>query len=422
MNVYDSAGISALLEKQGLIPSGSPENADVVIINSCAVRGHAEERVLGRVGELKGLKTRRPGVRLLLCGCVAQEQGQELLRRFPHLDAVVGTSQYRRIPELVSALASNSGRPCLQDFDPGREELKVLPDFGSQVTAFAAIMRGCDNYCSYCIVPYVRGRERSRPADDILKEIEQQAARGVKEVTLVGQNVNSYDWNGTKFPELLERVCGIGGIKRVRFITSHPKDLSGRLISVMSQQPKVCKHLHLPLQAGSDRILKLMNRGYTVAHFESLIGQARQAMPGLVLTTDVIAGFPGESDTEFNQTQEAMRRIRFDGAFTYKYSRRPGTKAADLQGEVPEDEKLRRLDLLIKTQQQITLESNRADIGKIVEVLAEKESRKSQDQYMGRTGGNKTVAFQSKSTVKPGDIIKVRIQKATQATLTGEMV
>jgi tRNA-2-methylthio-N6-dimethylallyladenosine synthase len=422
MNVYDSAGIAALLEKEGLEAADSVEHAGVILINSCAVRGHAEERVLGRVGELKSLKSQNPDLKLVLCGCVAQEQGQALLQRFPHLDAVVGTSQYRQLPAIVAGLASTNGRPCLTSFDHDIEDLPELPDFSGQATAFVAVMRGCNNFCSYCIVPYVRGRERSRPADDIINEIRQQAERGVKEVTLVGQNVNSYKWQETDFPRLLETACSIQGIERIRFITSHPKDLSDGLIRVMSENHKICKHLHLPLQAGSDRILKLMNRGYTIGHFESLAERARRAMPDLTLTTDVIAGFPGETEAEFSETLEAMERIRFDGAFTYKYSGRPGTKAAELSGEIGEGEKLQRLDKLIKLQQQITLESNRADIGKIFEVLVEKESKKSNGQFMGRTGGNKTTVFDSPSRIKTGDLVNVRIIKATQATLVGEII
>jgi len=421
MNVYDSACISSLLSGAGMTKAASSEQADAVIINSCAVRGHAEERVLGRVGELKGLKSQKPGLKLVLCGCVAQEQGSALLKRFKHLDAVIGTKNHAELPSVLDRLFAEDLQQCRNDMSLSPEETGLTPDFNNQVTAQLAVMRGCNNYCSYCIVPYVRGPESSRPAPAVLEEMEKLARQGIREITLVGQNVNSYHWQETNFPKLLQQACRVEGIERIRFITSHPKDLSDELIAVMAGQPKVCKHLHLPLQAGSDRILALMNRRYTMGHFTSLVAKARQAMPDLVLTTDIIAGFPGETEDEFRETLEAVQTIRFDAAFTYKYSVRPGTAAASFAGEIPEDEKMRRLDQLIKLQQQFTLESNRADIGKTFEVLVEKESKRANGQFLGRTGGNKTVAVNSGRELKPGQLVKVKIQKTTQATLIGEI-
>jgi tRNA-2-methylthio-N6-dimethylallyladenosine synthase len=421
MNVYDSACITSLLTGAGMVPAGSLEQADAVILNSCAVRGHAEERVLGRVAELKGLKTKNPGLKLVLCGCVAQERGPDLLERYKHLDAVIGTKNYAGLPAILSGLFSGDRQQCRNDISATQEETGLAPDFKDQVTAQLAVMRGCNNYCSYCIVPYVRGGETSRPAPAVLEEMEKLSRQGVREVTLVGQNVNSYRWQEVNFPGLLRQAGRVEGIERVRFITSHPKDLSGELIAVMAGQPNICKHLHLPLQAGSDRILKLMNRGYSLEHFQSLIAQARKAMPGLVLTTDIIVGFPGETEEEFDRTLEAVRKIRFDGAFTYKYSPRPGTVAAELPEEISEDQKLGRLDRLIKLQQEITLGSNRADIGSIFEVLAEKQSKKGQGQFLGRTPGNKPVAFSGPDQVVPGSLIKVKINQSTLSTLIGEV-
>ncbi len=422
MNVYDSACISSLLIGAGMAKAESSEQADAVIINSCAVRGHAEERVLGRVGELKGLKTNNPGLKLILCGCVAQEQGKTLLERFKHLDAVIGTKNQAELPSVLAQLFAEDLQMCRNDMSYSPEETGLVPDFKNQVTAQLAVMRGCNNHCSYCIVPYVRGPESSRPAPAVIGDMENLARQGIKEITLVGQNVNSYNWQEMDFPKLLLQACRVEGIERIRFITSHPKDLSDELIAKMAEQPKVCKHLHLPLQAGSDRILALMNRRYTLAHFLSLVNQARKAMPKLVLTTDIIAGFPGETEGEFQETLEAVQKIRFDAAFTYKYSERPGTMACGLDGSIPEPEKLERLDRLIKLQQQITIESNRADIGKSFEVLVEKESKRSQGQFLGRTGGNKTVAVNSGRELKPGQLVKVKIEKATQATLIGEEI
>jgi len=421
MNVYDSACISSLLIGAGMTKAESLEQADAVIINSCAVRGHAEDRVLGRVGELKGLKTQKPGLKLVLCGCVAQEQGPALLERFKHLDAVIGTKAYAELPAILTRLFSDDLKQYRNDITMIPEETGLIPDFNGQVTAHLAVMRGCNNFCSYCIVPYVRGRETSRLAPAVLEEMENLSRQGVREITLAGQNVNSYHWQEMNFPELLQQACRVEGIERIRFITSHPKDLSDELIAVMAGRPKICKHLHLPLQAGSDRILALMNRRYTAEHFMELIAKTRKAMPGLVLTTDIIAGFPGETEDEFGQTLEMVKNIRFDAAFTYKYSERSGTNACKLEGQIPEPEKTERLSRLIKLQQQVTIESNQADIGKTFEVLAEKESKKSNGQFMGRTEGNKTVAFISSRGLKPGQTVPVKIQKATLATLIGEV-
>ncbi|MDP2806928.1 MAG: tRNA (N6-isopentenyl adenosine(37)-C2)-methylthiotransferase MiaB, partial [bacterium] len=410
MNVYDSACISSLLSGAGMTKAASSEQADAVIINSCAVRGHAEERVLGRVAELKGLKSQKPGLKLVLCGCVAQEQGPALLKRFKHLDAVIGTKNHAELPSVLDRLFAEDRQQCRNDMSYSPEETGLIPDFKNQITAQLAVMRGCNNHCSYCIVPYVRGPESSRPAPAVLGDMEKLARQGIKEVTLVGQNVNSYHWQKVNFPELLQQACRVEGVERIRFITSHPKDLSNELIAVMTEQPKVCQHLHLPLQAGSDRILALMNRRYTMGHFTSLVAKARQAMPYLALTTDIIAGFPGETEGEFQETLAAVQAIRFDAAFTYKYSERPGTNACQLEGKIPEPEKMERLNRLIKLQQQITIESNRADIGKTYEVLAEKESKRSHGQFMGRTEGNKTVAVNSRWEIKPGQMVSVKIQ------------
>ncbi|MDO9390746.1 MAG: tRNA (N6-isopentenyl adenosine(37)-C2)-methylthiotransferase MiaB, partial [bacterium] len=307
MNIYDSACISSLLSGAGMTKAESSEQADAVIINSCAVRGHAEERVLGRVGELKGLKTNRPGLKLILCGCVAQEQGKTLLERFKHLDAVIGTKNQAELPSILAQLFAEDLQQCRNDMSYSPEETGLIPDFKNQVTAQLAVMRGCNNHCSYCIVPFVRGQESSRPAPAVIGDMENLAQQGIKEITLVGQNVNSYNWQEMDFPKLLLLACRVEGIERIRFITSHPKDLSDELIAVMAEQPKVCQHLHLPLQAGSDRILALMNRRYTMGHFSLLVAKARKAMPELVLTTDIIAGFPGESEDEFQETLAAVQ-------------------------------------------------------------------------------------------------------------------
>ncbi|HTY08383.1 MAG TPA: tRNA (N6-isopentenyl adenosine(37)-C2)-methylthiotransferase MiaB [Candidatus Edwardsbacteria bacterium] len=421
MNLYDSARIRAILASRGWREAGGAEDADIIVLNSCAVRGHAEERVLGRLGELKGLKARRPGLVLALAGCVAQERGSRLLDEFGQLDVVVGTESYDHLPELLQQ-AQGGAAPVANTSFCSCDHRKVTADFGHQATGFVAVIKGCDNFCSYCIVPYVRGRERSRPPQEIVAEIESMAVRGARDITLVGQNVNSYRYGDVDFAGLLAQVAAIEAIGRVRFITSHPKDCGEKLLGAMVGLPKVCPHLHLPLQSGDDRVLQLMNRGYGAARYRELAAQARAAVPGLVLTTDVLVGFPGETEQEFQQTLKMVEDLRFDAAFTYQYSARPGTKAASLPDQLPEEVKLRRLDELIKLQNRITLESNRADVGKTFEVMAEGPSKRGGTQVMGRTRGNKPTVFDGGGKVNPGDLVQVEIHEATPGTLIGKML
>ncbi|MDI6739991.1 MAG: tRNA (N6-isopentenyl adenosine(37)-C2)-methylthiotransferase MiaB [Candidatus Edwardsbacteria bacterium] len=421
MNLYDSARIRSILLAEGYAESEKTESADIVILNSCAVRGHAEERVLGRLGELKGMKSKNPGLILALTGCVAQERGRALLDEYGQLDIVAGTESYDHLPELIRDVL-NSGGPVANTHFCSCEHRPVHADFEGRVAAFVAIMKGCNNFCSYCIVPYVRGRERSRSPQDIIAEIGHLSSRGARDITLVGQNVNSYRYGDVDFPSLLNQVSESADIRRIRFITSHPKDCGARLLETMAASDKICEHLHLPLQSGSDRILELMNRKYTADRFITLAAQARAAVPGLALTSDVLVGFPGETGDEFGQTMDVVERLRFDAAFTYRYSARPGTKAADLPGQLPEEVKLRRLDELIKLQNRITLESNRADVGKTFEALIEGPSRKGGTQLFGRTRGSKPVVFDSTGIVKPGELVRVKIHEATPGTLIGNLL
>lgn len=421
MNVYDSARIRSILLAEGYAESGDPTDADVVILNSCAVRGHAEERVLGRLGEMKGMKPARPGLILALAGCVAQERGRALLDEYRQLDIVVGTESYDHLPELIRDVR-DGGRPAANTHFCSCDHREVHPDFDGRVAGFVAVMRGCDNFCSYCIVPYVRGRERSRPLREIIAEIGHLAASGVRDVMLVGQNVNSYRYGDVGFADLLAEVAAVEKIHRIRFITSHPKDCSEALLELMAASGKVCAHLHLPLQSGCDRILGLMNRKYTSAHFLALAARARASVPDLVVTSDIIVGFPGESESEFRETLSVVEQLRFDAAFTFKYSVRPGTKAAELPDQLDEEVKLRRLDELIKLQSRITLGSNLADVGKTFEVLPEGPSKQGGTQLFGRTRGNKPVVFDSRGILKPGEPVSVVITEATQGTLIGNLL
>jgi tRNA-2-methylthio-N6-dimethylallyladenosine synthase len=366
------------------------------------------------------MKIARPGLVLALTGCVAQERGRALLEEYEQLDIVAGTESYDHLPEMIRDV-SNGGRPAADTHFCSCGHRAVHADFEGRVAGFVAVMRGCDNFCSYCIVPFVRGRERSRSPQDIAGEIEHLAGHGLRDITLVGQNVNSYRYGDVDFPSLLRQVSALSGVLRVRFITSHPKDCGPKLLKTMADTEKACEHLHLPLQAGSDRILGLMNRKYTAGQFRELAGRARAAVPGLVLTSDIIVGFPGETEAEFQDTMSAVEQLRFDAAFTYKYSARPGTKASELPDQLDEEVKLRRLDELIKLQNRITLESNRADVGKTFEVMAEGPSKKGGAQVFGRTRGNKPAVFDSPDTVKPGTLVSVWITEATPGTLIGNL-
>lgn len=420
MNVYDSAKMRATLKALGWTEAAEPGGAWLVIVNSCAVRGHAEERVMGRMAELAGHKRRLPGSRLVLAGCVAQEHGQTLLARFPNLDAVIGTESYDCLGELLSepgAWPACRVSQCVPE--PGRE---VLPDFGGRASAMVAVMRGCDNFCSYCIVPFVRGRERSRDPAEVLAEIEGLARRGAREVTLVGQNVNSYRWAGWDFARLLMESARVDGIARARFITSHPKDLGRELLEAVALEPRICPHLHLPLQSGSDRVLASMNRGYTSGEFLKKIELARLLIPHLAVTTDVIAGFPGETEDEFRMTLGAMEAAGFDEAFTYKYSPRQGTAAIRLPDQLPEEVRQERLERLIALQRRMSLDSKRKEVGRTLEVMTEGPSRQGSGQWFGRTGGNKPVAFFSERDLRAGDLVRVTVGQASSATLRGREV
>lgn len=415
MNVHDSETIAGILEADGFLPAEAPEDSDVVLLVSCAVREHAETRVLGRTAQLGGIS--RKGSRrrplLVLCGCVAQEHGSGLLDRFPDLDLVVGPDCYLELPGLIR----NSARTSLVDFR--REDYEgVRPVRREFPRAFVTIMRGCDNFCTYCIVPYVRGRERSRGADSVLSEVRELNDLGYGEITLLGQNVNSYRDGKTMFPSLLERVSEAAGDTWIRFVTSHPKDLVESTVSVMSSRGNICRQLHLPLQSGSDAVLARMNRGYTAGQYLEKIEAIREAMPGIVLSTDVIAGFPGETEEDFSMTVELMERIRYDYAFLFRYSERSGTAACGMDGGVPEEERLRRLGVLQDLQRRITLERSRELIGRTIEVLVTGPARR-EGQQAARSRGNRMVVLQG-TEYPPGTILKVRITGADGWTHFGE--
>ncbi|MEN8209197.1 MAG: tRNA (N6-isopentenyl adenosine(37)-C2)-methylthiotransferase MiaB, partial [Candidatus Fermentibacteria bacterium] len=391
MNVHDAEIISGILVSEGYSSTDDPESADVILLVSCAVREHAETRVLGRLSQLGGWwRDRESGKPLIiLCGCVAQEHGDCLLERFSDLDLVVGPDCYRDLPELIRG----SVRKSAVDFREG-DYTGIEPVRNEFPRAFVTIMRGCNNFCTYCIVPYVRGREHSRRSDDILSETAALSDSGYGEITLLGQNVNSYIDGETSFPLLLRKAASAAPDSWIRFVTSHPKDLNLETVRVMASEQNICRYLHLPVQSGSDVILKKMNRGYTAGEYLERIDILREAMPGIVLSTDVIAGFPGESEEDFHKTVDLLEKTRFDNAFLFKYSERSGTTACSLEHSVPEEERLARLNHLQELQRRITIEKSGELLGRTLSILITGPAKKPRQQA-GRTEGNRMVILEN---------------------------
>lgn len=415
MNLHDSEIISGILESNGFSSDKNPESADVILLVSCAVREHAETRVLGRVCQLGGQwRERKSGKPLIvLCGCVAQEHGDSLLERFRDLDLVVGPDCYRDLPQLIRGSVRASAVNFSEEDYRGIEPLRR--DFPR---SFVTIMRGCNNFCSYCIVPYVRGREHSRKSDVIVSEITALSEGGYGEITLLGQNVNSYHDGETSFPQLLRRAASAAGRSWIRFVTSHPKDLDVETAHVMASHENICHHLHLPFQSGSDVILKKMNRGYTVSQYLERIWMLKDAMPDIVLSTDVITGFPGESEKDFQKTVTLLEEVRFDNAFLFKYSERSGTAACSLDNPVPEKERLARLNHLQELQRRITVEESHKLMGRELRILVTGPAKRPRQQA-GRTAGNRMVILED-TDFPSGSFVNVRIARADGWTHFGE--
>ncbi|MGH7458779.1 MAG: tRNA (N6-isopentenyl adenosine(37)-C2)-methylthiotransferase MiaB [Longimicrobiaceae bacterium] len=433
MNVSDTELMHAVLADHGYLAAEDPGEADVILVNSCAIRDHAEQRVLGRLGQLQQYRESRPGLKIGVTGCMAQRMGDTLLAKSGGLDLVVGPDGYRRLPQALAKLdeelasgsvpaskrAPAAMRLTVLDFDPHENYQGVRPRRTSVVSAWVPVQRGCNYRCTYCIVPYVRGSEKNRAPGEILAEVRELAADGVPEVVLLGQTVNSYRHGDWDFSRLLREVAGVRGVRRVRFTSPHPNDFTPELVEVMASQKVVCDQLHLPVQSGHDRTLKRMLRRYTVAEYREKITWVRERIPHVSLSTDVIAGFPGETGDEFEATLELMREVRFDDAFMYKFSLREGTPATRFPAAdfIPEREAQRRLERLIKVQREIQLGINRAQLGRVEEVLVEKEARRGGLQ--GRTEGNKVVAFAGPAEWI-GRFMEVRLTGTTGATFTGE--
>jgi tRNA-2-methylthio-N6-dimethylallyladenosine synthase len=417
MNLADSGVLSAAMEAAGYAPVADPKQAGVIILNTCSVREKAEERALGRLRELAHLK-RTNGAALCAIGCMAQRLGRRLIEEIPEIDFVLGTERLFHLPSL---LAEKNGAPVVDvatALDPDWAEYPPAPD--NPFAGHVIITRGCNNYCAYCIVPYLRGPERHRSPEAVLRDVAHLTARGVSEVTLVGQNVNSYLSGGLDFAGLTRRVAAETAVQRIRFITSHPKDLSDDLIRLFAEESKVMGHVHLPLQSGSDRILALMARGYTLEHYRRRVERLREARPDIAVTTDLIVGFPTETDEEYGATLEAVRTIAFDAAFMFRYSAREGTWAANqLPDDVPEEKKLRRLTGLIALQKQTSYEVNQREVGRVRAVLVDGVSRRDTTIWKGKTEGNKTILFSANIDLR-GRIVPVRVTRADSWTLHGE--
>ena len=434
MNISDSELMAGILAEQGYVSTDTPDDADVILVNTCAIRDHAEQRVIGRVGQLQQVRRERPGVVIGVTGCMAQRMGESLLGRAGGVDLVMGPDAYRQLPGKLAELrpetkpartlptfgAGPRGLTVL-GFDPHENYEGVAARRISSVSAWVPIQRGCNYRCTYCIVPYVRGDEKNRDPQAILAEVRQLAEDGVPEVTLLGQTVNSYEHGGWDFPRLLREVARVDGIRRVRFTSPHPNGFTRALVEVMAQEPTVCKQLHLPVQAGHDRTLKRMLRRYTVAEYLEKIEWVRQAMPGIALSTDVIVAFPGETEEEYQATLELMRTVRYDDAFLYRYSERDGTPATRLPRDqfVPQAVGQARLERLIELHRQIQAEIYQAEVGRVEEVLVEKEGRRGGVQ--GRTESNKVVNFSGPASLI-GTFAEVRLTATTGATFAGELV
>lgn len=421
MNVGDSEIVVSLMQREGYVYTDRIEQADVIFINTCSIRDNAEQRIWGRLNELKRYRKARPGLIVGILGCMAERLREQLLEGPWGVDVVAGPDAYRDLPRLVrEAEAGGKGVNVLLSTEETYAEIAPVRLDRNGVSAFVAIMRGCNNFCSYCVVPYTRGRERSRDAATIVAEAQSLFDNGYREVTLLGQNVNSYRAGEVDFPELLRRVASISPLLRVRFATSHPKDMSDRLLETMASMPNICRAIHLPAQSGATSMLERMNRKYTREWYLDRIAAIRRYMPDCAITTDLIAGFSGETEEEHAATLSLMREVGYSWAFMFKYSERPGTFAQrNLPDDVPDEVKSRRLQEIIALQNDLSLESNRCDVGREFKVLVESESKRNSGQLSGRTSQNKVVVF-DRGNHRIGDYVRVRVTGCTSATLLGE--
>ena len=419
MNENDTERMLAFLKELRYRPTDTPELADLILINTCSIRDKAEQKVYSTAGRYKRLKKRKPELLIGISGCVAQQKGGELLKRMPYVDLVIGTHNIHRLTELLKKVREEKTRVVSTELYNSIDSKEFPTPEVEGIKAYVSIMRGCDNYCTYCIVPYVRGREVSRPARDVVEDIRRLVDRGVKEVTLLGQNVNSY-CGDVSFPELLRMVCRVDGIERVRFVTSHPKDISEELIYLFGEEDKLARSMHLPVQAGSDRVLERMRRRYTVSEYLKKVELLRRLYEDMSISTDIIVGFPGETEEDFEKTMKVVKEVEFDSIFSFKYSPRPGTEAATYKDQLPDDVKQRRLEVLQALQKEITLKKNRLLVGKTMKVLVEGESKLDKTELTGRTTCNRVVNFPGDKGLT-GSMVDVTITDAYANSLRGEL-
>lgn len=421
MNLADTEIVLGILNGKGYSVTQEAKDADVVLLNTCSIRENAEQRIYGRLGSFKNLKESKPGLVVGILGCMAERLRKDLVEKKSIVDLVVGPDEYRRLPELID-VAYNGDKGIGVKLSRTETYDDIAPHREDGLQAWISVMRGCDKFCTFCVVPFTRGRERSRTLTSIVDEIKELSNRGFKEVTLLGQNVNSYIDNDRDFADLLADCAEVDRSLRIRFTTSHPQDLSDKLLYTITENSNICNYIHLPVQSGSDRILELMNRTYTINHYLSLIEKARKIIPGVSFSTDIISGFPTETYEDHVKTLDVMRLVKYDGAYMFKYSPREGTKAFQMEDDVDEETKSKRLQEIIDLQQQISYEVNQELIGTEETVLVEGLSKKSDQFFAGRTDTNKVVIFPKDINVEEGSYVKVKINRATQATLFGEFV
>lgn len=425
MNVHDSRQMAVLMEAEGYELSGDAHQADLILMNTCSIRQKAQQKALSELGRLVKLKQKKPALIIGFGGCLAQHMQEKIYKRFAGVDFVFGTHNIHRLPLMVDKVVRDGKKITETGFLPQITSINIYaPPAKGAVSSFVSIMQGCDNYCAYCVVPYLRGPEMSRTPEDIIGEIKKLATAGVKEVTLLGQNVNSYGKNlpdACDFPTLIKKINEIDGIERIRFTTSHPKDLSKALIDCFSAVPKLCEHIHLPVQSGSSGILKLMNRKYTAEEYLRKVDELRSVCPSISITSDIIVGFPGETPKDYQETIDMMEKIRFDSVFSFMYSEREGTAACNLPQAVPFDEKRKRLEELQRLQEKHTQEKNTALEGSVQEVLVEGRSKNSENEVRGRTRAWKIVNFRGTPEMT-GNLIRVAITRGFLHSLRGKII
>ena len=421
MNVADSELVEGILTNLGLEKTANYDEADAIFLNTCAIRENAETKVHSKLGNLHKIKLNKPHLIIGVLGCMAQNLKDDLLKNKPYVDIILGPDSYRKIPDLINRHVKDN--KSIVDTKLSRYEVyeNLFPSRGDTFNAWVSIMRGCDKFCSFCIVPFTRGRERSRSVESVVEEVKKAVDQGFVEITLLGQNVNSYNFEGKSFSDLLLAVSDINGVKRIRYTSPHPQDINVELLEVMASRKNICNYVHFPMQSGSNEVLKRMNRTYTRGHFYDMAMKIREIMPNCGLSTDIIVGFPGETDEQFRETLDLMEAIKFNSAFTFKYSPRPYTKAEQFSDHISEDIKKSRLDEMLILQRKHTLELNQNMVGTFQQVLIEKESKKSNLHWAGRTDSNEWVIIEkNNSNIK--DIVPVEISNATGVILHGKEI